>query len=163
MRNIRIAIALLFLALPAAAQELPAKPEPKFPLRSQNGAAPAKQRAADRLIFGRDPELPKWAKISYGVLAAGVHASIERDVRSTLRARAVCPECSEANPLARPFYNSGNLRPVAHAGGAAVNLTALALLRSKKFSGGAFLLQAAVIIGTNVAANRNNRLVERRR
>lgn len=108
----------------------------------------------------------KVEKIAFVALAVGAHLSVERDLRSTQRARLALIEAGrtpfESNPFARSsFDNPSELRLKAHAATAAVNGVSLLMMRSKKFRGAWPYMQVAIIITTNVAANRNNRLARR--
>jgi len=133
--------ALLFSVLsvvPSAAQ--PAKP-------SQKSEKPP------RLFYA------VWAGLSLGA-----HVSSERDVRSTIRSRDYLHSQGrpvyEQFPFARPLLNdNARLRSAAHVGTFGVNVLSLYMLRSETFRGVAWLPQVLLIVGCNLAANRNGRLL----
>lgn len=120
----------------------------------------------------RKPEPPryqqKWLLVTWAGLAAGMHASIERDVSSTIRARDTIRNAGgqpfERNSLAAPYFNNGGkLRGMAHLGGLGLDALSLAMIKSKKpaLVGMFWIPQAMVIIACNAAASRNERLTRR--
>ena len=131
---------------------------------------PAPRPLTWRMILeGRSVErTPKSMYFAWGGLSALAHFSADRDARSTIFARdeirAAGREFYERNPLARPFAEGNNLRPVAHAGAAAANALSFWMLKQNRMpvlKGAFWIPQVAVILFTNLAANRNNRLAER--
>lgn len=115
--------------------------------------------------------IPRYFYYTWAGLSAGVHLSVKRDVSSTLAVRALCPSlahCSERFGPARGLFASGD-RAKFHAAAqlGALGVNAVSLLLLKKAPGPVkplgFFLQGAVIIFTNVAANRNRGLERRLR